>query len=357
MKGKRVVWPQRGQVDIEEFDLPAVGKNQVLVETDVSLISPGTERAFLLGLPNAGSSYPQHPGYSNVGDVIEVGAEVDNIAVGAKVASSAGHSSHVLLSADRAFIVPEGLTNAGGGFGGKGEGDKHEMPKPPVPNPPPNLEKAVFFNLAAISLQGVRKARIELGEAVLVMGQGLIGQLALQLAKLSGAFPSIAADLIESRLKKSRECGADFALNPEDEAFQEELTRITAGAGPQVVIESTGSPEPVNTAFKLAGRGGRIVLLASTRGETEKVNFYRDVHRKGLKILGAHNAIRPSQESSPGFWTSQDDGKLTLALLANERLMVDKLITHRFEGERAPEAYKLLMDWDENLLGVILSWK
>lgn len=328
MKGKRVVWPQRGQVEIEEFDIPEVRENQVLTKTIVSLISPGTERAFLLGLPNAVSSYPQRPGYSNVGEVIEIGAGVTGIAVGDKVASPAGHSSHLLLSANNVFKVPDGLAE----------------------------ESAVFFNISAISLQGVRKARIELGEPVLVMGQGLIGQLALQLARLSGAFPAIAVDVAENRLKLALECGADFALNPKDADFENKLSEATKGKGPSVVIEATGSPEPVNTAFKLAGWCGRVILLASTRGETKSVNFYQDVHKKGLSIIGAHNAVRPNHDSSAAFWTSVDDCRLTLSLLAHKRLMVDKLITHRFNSVQAEEAYKLLMDWAEELLGVILAW-
>ncbi|MFQ6040719.1 MAG: zinc-binding dehydrogenase [Candidatus Poribacteria bacterium] len=328
MKGKRVVWPQRGQVEIEEFDLPVVGENRVLVKTDVSLISPGTERAFLLGLPNAVGSYPQHPGYSNVGKVIDIGAGVTGIAVGDKVASAAGHASHALLSANSAFKVPDGLTE----------------------------EAAVFFNLCAISLQGVRKARIELGEPVAVMGQGLIGLLALQLARLSGAFPVIAVDIAANRLKLASKCGADFALNPQDPDFEEKLSEITEAEGPSVVIEATGSPEPVNTAFKLAGWRGRVILLASTRGETESVNFYRDVHKKGLSIIGAHNSVRPSHNSSAAFWTSADDCRLTLSLLAHGRIIVDKLITHRFNSAQAEKAYKLLMDWAEELLGVILAW-
>lgn len=328
MKGKRVVWPQRGQVEIEEFDIPSVGENQVLVQTDVSLISPGTERAFLLGLPNAAGSYPQRPGYSNVGEVIDVGAGITDIAVGDKVASAAGHTSHVLLSSSNVFKVPEGLVS----------------------------EHAVFFNLCAISLQGVRKARIELGEPVLVMGQGLIGQLALQLAKLSGAFPAIGVDIAENRLQLALECGADYALNPKNADFEKQFAEITNGKGPAVVIESTGAAEPVNTAFKLAGWHGRVILLASTRGETEKVNFYRDVHKKGLSIIGAHNSIRPRHDSSAWFWTTQDDCQLTLSLLAHGRITVDKFITHHFQSEQAPEAYKLLMEWAEELLGVVIEW-
>ena len=97
-------------------------------------------------------------------------------------------------------------------------------------------------------------------------------------------------------------------------------------------------------------------MLASTRGETPKVNFYRDVHKKGLILYGAHNSIRPRQESSPNFWTSEDDGRLMLSLIAKGRFNVTPLISHRVPGHDAPKAYQLLMEWNPELLGVVLQW-
>ena len=76
MQAQRVVWPSRAKVDIETFDVPPVGDDEVLVATDCTLISPGTERAFLLGLPNAQGRYPSRPGYSNIGTVMEIGRDV-----------------------------------------------------------------------------------------------------------------------------------------------------------------------------------------------------------------------------------------------------------------------------------------
>ena len=99
-----------------------------------------------------------------------------------------------------------------------------------------------------------------------------------------------------------------------------------------------------------------MVLLASTRGETPKVNFYRDVHKKGLILYGAHNSIRPRQESSPNFWTLEDDSLLLLNLIAQKRFNVIPLISHRVPGEEAPKAYQLLMEWNPGLLGVVLQW-
>jgi 2-desacetyl-2-hydroxyethyl bacteriochlorophyllide A dehydrogenase len=329
MKGQRVIWPDRAKVDIEEFELPTIKDDEVLVATETTLISPGTERAFLLGLPNAQGRYPSRPGYSNIGKVVAVGKDVSGFTEGERVASTQGHTSHFVASPNRLLKVESSDT--------------------PV-------EEAVFFNLSAIALQGVRKARIELGETTLVIGQGLIGLLALQLSKLSGAVPVIAADLTDSRLKISKNVGADYTLNPEDKDFSERLADVTMKKGPTVVIEATGHPDAINTALDVAGWGARVVLLASTRGETPSVNFYRDVHKKGLILYGAHDSIRPRQESSPNFWTTEDDSRLMLSLIAQKRFIVAPMISHRVPGHDAPKAYQLLMEWNPGLLGVVLQW-
>lgn len=329
MQGQRVIWPERAKVDIESFDLPAVKDNEVLVASECTLISPGTERAFLLGLPNAMGRYPSRPGYSNIGKIVDVGNGVSGFSVGDRVASTHGHSSHFIAYPNRLLKVASTDVSS---------------------------EEAVFFNLSAIALQGVRKARIELGESALVIGQGLIGLLALQLAKLNGAVPVIAADLTDSRLELSKSIGADHILNPEDRDFSDRLQSATMGKGPAIVIEATGHPDAITTALSAAGWGARVVLLASTRGETPKVNFYRDVHKKGLVLYGAHNSIRPRQESSPNFWTSEDDGRLMLSLIAHKRFNVAPLISHRVAGHDAPKAYQLLMEWNPGLLGVVLQW-
>ena len=322
--------PVEATVEIEEFELPSFGDNEVLVATECSLISPGTERAFLLGLPNAQGRYPSYPGYSNVGVVIDKGRDVDGLAIGDRVVSSKGHTSHFAATPDSLLKVTQsGLSS----------------------------EEGVFFNLCTIAMQGVRKAKIELGEATLVLGGGLIGLFGMQLAKLSGGLPVITADLSGNRLKLATRVGADYTLNPEADDFDEQLDRITGGKGVAVVIEATGHPPAVNTAFQLAAWHGRVVLLASTRGETERVNFYRDVHGKGLTVLGAHNSVRPRHDSSPNFWTLRDDWELSLQLIAHGRVIVAPLITHRMPGIQATEAYQLLMDWDPNLLGVVLNWE
>ena len=97
MKSQRVVWPDRAKVEVETFTVPPVGDDEVLVATECTLISPGTERAFLLGLPNAQGKYPSRPGYSNIGTVIEVGKTITDCEVGDRVASTPVSYTHLTL--------------------------------------------------------------------------------------------------------------------------------------------------------------------------------------------------------------------------------------------------------------------
>jgi 2-desacetyl-2-hydroxyethyl bacteriochlorophyllide A dehydrogenase len=241
IEGMRVCWPERGRATLESFTLPEPKPGEAIVQTEVTLISPGTERAFFLGLPNAPTNYPHYPGYCNIGRVVALGeGTAGNLKVGDRVASHGSHASHVRAGVDYCAKVPEGLSPA----------------------------EAAFCNLVGISMQGVRKARVELGESVLVLGQGLIGNLALQLARLQGAFPALGFDPDDGRRQTALECGADACFDPTAEATAAALSDATDGLGPAVVIEATGSPEVVNNAFALARENGRVVLLASTRGVT-----------------------------------------------------------------------------------------
>ena len=352
--GKRVVFTSPGSVEIETFDVPRPGPLDVLVETEVSLISPGTEGASLLALPNTGTEFPQYPGYSNVGRVLEVGGEVEGIKPGDRFSSHGAHASHLVIQS-----LPEHSVRRGTLDGIDPSSSRQTLRRAALVPDGLGSDTAAFANLCAISLQGVRKARIELGESVLVIGQGLVGNLAAQFARLDGGYPVIAADLSESRLSVSRAVGADHTIlaGSDSGSIVEAVRSITKEDGARAVIETTGAPDPVVTAFKAAGWHGRVVLLASTRGETERVNFYADVHRKALTILGAHNSARPAKDASPGFWPLGDDLKLSLDLMAAGRLAIEPLITTRVSFEEAAQAYRFVTEQRRDALGILLEWK
>jgi len=328
MKGKRVVFVRQNQVAVEDFELRQPASGEVLIESVSSLISPGTETAFLMALPNTPGVFPQYPGYSNAGIVAAVGDAVSQVGVGDRVVSWTPHASHVLAQEDGVLLtIPDGLS----------------------------FDEAAFFALASVALQGVRKAGVELGESVVVLGQGLVGQLGLQLAKLSGGMPTIGVDLYDSRLEVSLRHGADYVFNPGKVHLEEEVGKVMEGRGVNVIIEATGSPEAVPTALKLAGKYGRVILLGSTRGEST-VNFYRDVHRKGVTMIGAHDSMIPKYESRHGWWTGRDDGTLVLKLMNKGLLQVKDLISLKMSYKEAPGAYKKIIESKETALGVILDW-
>lgn len=328
LKGKRIVFKDIGLVEVEDFIPDKPGPKQVLIESVSTLISPGTETAFLMALPNTPAKFPMYPGYSNAGIVCAKSEAVSSFNVGDRVVSQKPHASHVLAEEKEIEKIPSNLS----------------------------FDEASFFALASIAMQGIRKADIEIGESVLVLGQGLVGNLALQLSKLSGGIPVIGVDVYDYRLDVAKKCGADETLNPSKVDLKDAVMKITEGKGVDVVIEATGNPDAIPLALELVGTRGRVILLGSPRG-VSTVNFYSLVHRKGAMIIGAHNNVRPYYESSRRFWTQRDDVKLSLKLLSRGLLKVRDLITEKVRFEEAANAYRKLIESRESTLGIILEWK
>ena len=136
-----------------------------------------------------------------------------------------------------------------------------------------------------------------------------------------------------------------------------EATRsLTSGEGAQVVIEATGNHKSVVPALQAAVFRGRVVLLSGGRGEVESVNFYRDVNKRGLTIIGATNAARPAVDPSPGLWPIREDERLAVELIAGGRIQVDPMITHRFAWSDAAEAYGLVTRRQYDAVGILLEW-
>jgi 2-desacetyl-2-hydroxyethyl bacteriochlorophyllide A dehydrogenase len=320
MKSYRIIAPNRGEITISPFDLPAVEPHQVLVEIHYSAISPGTELAFLHHKPNTPGQYPFYPGYSACGQIIEKGEAVSSLTVGQRVACKAPHASHFVGEAEKCRPIPDGVTDV----------------------------EASVYRLASIALQGIRKTQIQLGWAAAVVGLGPIGNLAGQLARAAGAAHVEGIDPIAWRRELALTCGFDAAV-----ATTEQVTRQ---AGFEAVIEATGVPEAIPSAFRLARQLGHVVLLASSRGETTNVNFYRDVHKKGLTIFGAHDSIRPALDDHLFYQTQRTDDETVLKLMAGGRIQTGPLVSDVVSFEDAPEAYERLARRDEPLMLIAFKW-
>lgn len=334
MQARRVVMAGMNTVEVQDVDVPAPGPREMLLEADCCLISAGTELATLRGAVAAGPrpGTARSLGYSFAGRVAATGAGVTEWQTGQRIAGHTSHSSAVVVPADRHFVaVPDDVTP----------------------------EQASFVSLLAIALNAIRLAHIQIGEPVAILGQGLVGQLATQFARINGARPVVAVDALDTRLAIAQACGATHRINfRQVDDLSAAVRAATGGDGPRVVIEATGLPQPVNTALKIAGHGARVVLLGSTRGLVEQWDPYTDVHRKAITIIGAHS---PSSHPPVGTfwnpWTTTVNMRVALDLIRDGSLNVDRLISHRYPAGEAPRAFAGLRDTPHDHLGVVLDWR
>ena len=329
MKGQRLICEGLRRIQVEEFELPCPGPDEILVQNHYTAISVGTEiYNWLHGAePGGEPRFPRPTGYCSTGAVVDAGLNVKNLKVGDRVAAQGNHASHDILKGSY-YPVPAAVES----------------------------EEAAFLVMAAIALHGIRKARIELGESLTVLGLGVVGQLALTLARLCGAMPTIALDLDRDRLQLAGQRGADLALNPDEE--RDVVARVREQCmddGANVVIEATGKPAVYPLAVQLACMGGRVIALGSPRGTVE-MNFMADVHLREVEIIGAIQPRTPEQDHIYYHWTKDRDRSLLLDLMGRGRLQVAELITHRCRPDECQAVYEMLADRPQEALGVIFDW-
>lgn len=328
MNALKIIAAQKGAVALQEIDVPAPGKREVQVRAAASVVSPGTERAFINAMENTSDVFPQNLGYSCAGVVERVGEEVSEFRPGDRVAGIMFHQSRSNAPAEKLVPVPKEVA----------------------------FDQAAFIRIGVIAMQAVRKARIELGEAAVVIGMGLIGQNAAQLCRANGAYPVICVDKVESKLRLAKKLGADFIVNAGDADWLEQILSATGGSGAPIVIECTGFPQPINSALLAAKKFGRVIILGSTRGNTE-VNFYRDVHKKALTIIGAHISSNPQRESYPGYWSFQDNASAYLDLIKAGRIDVDSLVSEKRGYRDYQKIYERVLGWDRDYITTIIDWE
>ena len=330
MTGQYIVFESIGNAVLTPFEVPHPGAGEVLIENDYSVISAGTERANLLNLPNTSGGFPYRPGYCGAGRVIEVGEGVEGVAVGDRVLSEfIGHRSHAVRGAEGLTIIRD---------------DSIET-----------LE-AAFVIIAAMGLQGVRKLRLELGESAMVIGLGLLGIFATQLARIDGAIPVIVSDFDPKRRDLALQLGADHAFSPDEADLPERIRELTCGEGPNAIVEVTGAATALQDALKYVAWQGRISLLGCTRIPDANIDFYQYVHRRGVSLIGAHTFVRPKVESRPGYWTTRDDYRVLLALIGARRLQVKPIISEIVSPEVAPQVYTRLAEEKHPPLGIVFDW-
>lgn len=357
-----------GRTELADVPVPRPGRHQVLICTSRSLISVGTER-MLVEFGKAGwlSKARQQPdkvkmvldkvrvdgllptieavrnkldqplplGYCNVGRVVETGSAIHGLAPGERVVSNGAHAEYVSPPVTLTARVPDTVSD----------------------------DQAAFTVLGAIALQGIRLAEPTLGEVVAVSGLGLIGLLAVQLLKANGC-RVIGLDFDPAKLALAREFGAetiDLSTGQDPVATAMSLTR-QRGVDAVVICASTSSNDPVSQAARMSRKRGRIVLVGVTGLELSRAEFYeKELSFQVSCSYGPGRYDPVYEEGGQDYplpfvrWTEQRNFEAVLGLMAEGRIDVEPLISHRFPIDRAIEAYEHIAE-GKPALGVILEY-
>ena len=335
MRARRLVSRAPHELAVEDHELPdRPPPGGILAEAAVTLVSAGTEMANYQGRTAQrplDDAEPYYPGYSFAGTVLAAGDGVERFVPGDRVCGPLPHASRVVEARPerlaRLTAIPDGVAFA----------------------------DAAFTQLGCIALNAVRTAGIELGDRVAVVGAGVVGLLAGRLARLAGGRRITALDLLQARREAATRNRAYAAVDPADPAADDRLAEIAPG-GFDVVFEATESAAGFRSAFRLAGRGARVVLLGSTRELVDGFDPYADVHLKGLRVLGAHVSTTPTEATLRDRWTEAENRRVLLELMQRGELDVDALVSHRIAPDDAPQAFAALAARPQEHLGVLIDW-
>ncbi len=355
-----------------EVPVPTVQAGRVLVRTAASLISAGTERALtelgqksLLGkarerpeligkvwekVKTAGIAQALEDvrdkldqshavGYSAAGVVIECGKDVTDFRPGDRVACAgtdyASHAEVISVPRNLCVRLPEQL----------------------------DFEAGAFGTVGAIALQGVRLAEPTLGDSVVVIGLGLVGQLTVQLLIANGC-RVFGVDIDEARIKQALACGAEAACVPEAAGTLVSAWSRGRGADACIIAAATASDEPIELAGELSRLKGRVVAVGLVGMNVPRNIYYqRELTLKVSLSYGPGRHDPAYEEHGHDYpaayvrWTEGRNIEAFLDLLAAGRIDVEPLVTHRFPIQDAPRAYQLISGSPaEKYLAVLLTY-
>jgi 2-desacetyl-2-hydroxyethyl bacteriochlorophyllide A dehydrogenase len=341
MHAHQVVVLKPYRVGVREIDLPPLAANQILVATEASAVSAGTELAVYTGThqwlldPNLLDwKFPFRPGYSAAGTIAAVGSAVTGWKPGDRVSYPGNHASAELLTLGhergRVWKRPEGLA----------------------------ADKAAWACIARYGMGAAIRAGITLGRSAAVLGLGIIGQFALRCLLAAGATPVVGIDSVRMRREAALAAGADQVLDPSVGDVRDQLARYLGARGAEIVADATGIPDAVPTAMMLACDGGQVVIVGSPRGRAREVNFYDELHRRYLEVTGAHGNMlfEPAHSRLAGAWDIDKAQHWLLSALAKDRLSLAGLVTHRIAPQELGSAYEGLLKSKEEYLGVLMDW-
>ena len=355
-----------GNTRVADVPAPLCGQAQLLVAARASLISAGTER-YVVDLAKASliEKARRRPdqvrrvlekmrsegvratmsqvraklddamplGYSASGVVLECGTAVQELKPGDRVAAAVPHAACSVVGRNMCVRIPDGVS----------------------------FEAAAYTSVAAIAMEGVRLTRVSLGENVLVVGLGLVGQIAVALLRAQGC-RVFGTDIDAAKVLRARALGADAA---EVGSPAEMVKAFSRGFGVDAVMitAATSSNEPIEFAADACRPKGRIVLVGVAGLNLPRPPFFqKELEFTVSSSLGPGRADPAYEDKGIDYpigharWTAQRNMEACLDLMAAGKLPVETLTTHRFPIDRALEAYDLITAGREAHHGIVLEY-
>ena len=362
------------EITVAEVPAPKLLAGCVLVRTAASLVSAGTERASsefasknllqkarvrpdlvrevlskisrdgLLATVSTVRSRLDQPsalGYSSAGTVVAVGEGIADINPGDRVAcAGAGHAVHAEFACIPRLLVAR------------------------IPSEAVSFDEAAFTTVGAVALHGVRTADAKLGDIVAVIGLGLLGQLTVQILKAAGCCV-LGMDISAERADLALRLGAD-AVSTSSSGFQDLCLQHSAGHGADSVLiaAQTASNDPVNLAGAVARNRAVVVAVGTVAMEIPRRFFYeKELDFRVSRSYGPGRYDSAYEQKGIDYpigyvrWTETRNMEAFLKLLADRKLDLQSLVTHRFPIARAHSAYELITGkTHEAFLGILITY-
>ncbi len=342
MKAVRASIVAEQKVCFEQFDLPDdLQGHQVLVKVDRTVVSAGTELANYIGLdpdtriPGRWCAYPWCPGYGGIGKVVKVGPYVQNLTAGQRVYGIFNHASYALEDTSWRMLVPV----------------------------PDNLDSttAIMARMAGVSITALRRTRCSFGDTIVMIGLGLVGNLAGQFFENAGQ-RVIGLDYSAKRRDLAMQVGFSKVLDPgslSEDLLLEEIKSFNGGLLPPVVVDAVGDSRIVERAVHMAADNGQVIMLGTPRDpyQGDCTVTLKRAHFHGIEIIGALEWTIPLlKRQSPGV-TTEANAELILRMISDGSLAVTSLISHVLPPADLNRAYQGLLHEKDAYLGVILDWE
>ncbi|WP_227013774.1 zinc-dependent alcohol dehydrogenase [Paenibacillus psychroresistens] len=314
---------------------PPIEANHVLIETCYSAISSGTE----LLLKNRMTEHPISLGYSAMGIVQEIGEGITHVSIGQRVACyGAPYVRHAeILAVPRHLVVP-------------------------LPDEC-NSQEAAFVGLGAIAIHALRQADLRFGESVVVVGLGILGQIASQIAEASG-YRLIGFDLLEERCAKlSEACTAIVYSHEQDVRSAIDSISQQQGADAVIICANGANAGIIDQALGWIRDKGKIVIVGDVKMDFDRELMFAKEAQVLISRAGGPGRYDSSYESKGNDypisyvrWTEGRNMAEFIRLLAEKRISIEMLISHKMTLSSMTEAYELLHESPQDVLGVLVDY-